>query len=784
MRSAEIQKLDSCPSEMHDKALELLERWLSFSAPRNASMREEKSGSASLQFAACLLLVAHAEELKSAGTDSSTPASSGHGPSLREIVTGYGTTCFEVFRHATKMLQTAAGREWFQSLHDHKEAFTISVKEIMSKFLILTITFKKLEKLYTGHCGVSTKDPEESAASASEHADSPKKEDKTQTLAGALEANLKTNLDSLAAVATSAPTRPGGAKAGLTGDVLALAWNLFLFVREKAGFVDLLPGFFALLSCLHYALSGGDGSFTVSLTAKQGGSDENETLLAGLCRCCQCDMNKTVENTHELVTNLLNAAAKDGTLGGWKEGENTIASKQNLASNLEKLGVMVRRLQPRLVDGLLPLELPASVGSTQTDGSVDANGSKPAPPTFDPALPAPRTPTRPTTMRERQSPGGREAYTPVRKALGDVRFLNEYLQGEDVQPGPALVAYFEACAPAHNPASVVAQRITVLPEDLVMEEPAKQMGVRLYLKSLRLILEREEDRLGRKSFPELLLDDSMHKALLAICFEIVSRAHVQIRLPFPAIPKAFNVCHMEFFVMIFNFLNAFESKLNRSVRNHLVSLQNKLLEYGVWQSDSPLWAHFEEDDMVRMWNQVLNACDHPEVRQSAMSQSPMIVRVARSFGRPPMHPPSPMPATPLSPVRGNVQTSAPEGVKPVGPTQKQLMCLARKFWARLYDVTFDLYINLQNHGMGQRCFETTLAVLKKIFLNPDSRKLMQDRHLHQIIMCVIFGVSKLEDEPAVSFRKIIDVHRSAQRHFARQLAHFPFTLSVCNSARP
>lgn len=106
------------------------------------------------------------------------------------------------------------------------------------------------------------------------------------------------------------------------------------------------------------------------------------------------------------------------------------------------------------------------------------------------------------------------------------------------------------------------------------------MGVRLYLKSLRLILEREEDRLGRKSFPELLLDDSMHKALLAICFEIVSRAHVQIRLPFPAIPKAFNVCHMEFFVMIFNFLNAFESKLNRSVRNHLVSLQNKLLEYG------------------------------------------------------------------------------------------------------------------------------------------------------------------------------------------------------------
>lgn len=38
---------------------------------------------------------------------------------------------------------------------------------------------------------------------------------------------------------------------------------------------------------------------------------------------------------------------------------------------------------------------------------------------------------------------------------------------------------------------------------------------------------------------------------------------------------------------------------------------------------------------------------------------------------------------------------------------------------------------------------------------------MQDRHLHQLVMCVIFGACKIEGDNEVTFKKIIAEHRFA-----------------------
>jgi hypothetical protein len=111
-------------------------------------LQEENSTTSQVYYAACLLLVAHSEELRAAVAKDSTARSKG--PSLRDIVTGYGTTCFEVFQNSTRMLQSAAGQGWLQDLYDDQETFSKSVKEVISKFLILTITFKKLEKVGSG----------------------------------------------------------------------------------------------------------------------------------------------------------------------------------------------------------------------------------------------------------------------------------------------------------------------------------------------------------------------------------------------------------------------------------------------------------------------------------------------------------------------------------------------------------------------------------------------------------------------------------------------------------
>ena len=51
---------------------------------------------------------------------------------------------------------------------------------------------------------------------------------------------------------------------------------------------------------------------------------------------------------------------------------------------------------------------------------------------------------------------------------------------------------------------------------------AADAGRRLYFKSLREMLLQEEVRLKTADFTDLLGEDAMHKALMAICFEVTT----------------------------------------------------------------------------------------------------------------------------------------------------------------------------------------------------------------------------------------------------------------------
>lgn len=75
----------------------------------------------------------------------------------------------------------------------------------------------------------------------------------------------------------------------------------------------------------------------------------------------------------------------------------------------------------------------------------------------------------------------------------------------------------------------------------------------------------QEERLKRKDFTDMLNDDAMHHALLAICFEIVVHVYLRLSKPFPAVAQALGVCEFELLVMIENFLRDFESALSREV---------------------------------------------------------------------------------------------------------------------------------------------------------------------------------------------------------------------------
>ena len=177
--------------------------------------------------------------------------------------------------------------------------------------------------------------------------------------------------------------------------------------------------------------------------------------------------------------------------------------------------------------------------------------------------------------------------------MRDVNWLSLYVSDEDVGLDPILRAYCAACD-TDLTESLLA-RLEHLPRELtdVMDSELVAAAVKVYLKSLRFVLQKEEERLKRNNFTNILQDDAVQRALLAISFEIVLHTHMRHAhaLAFPRIPLAFKVCALEFYIMTDNFMRYFETVLPAEMRRHLNHNRQRILDYNIWKKDSTLLAH-------------------------------------------------------------------------------------------------------------------------------------------------------------------------------------------------
>ena len=61
------------------------------------------------------------------------------------------------------------------------------------------------------------------------------------------------------------------------------------------------------------------------------------------------------------------------------------------------------------------------------------------------------------------------------------------------------------------------------------------------------------------------------------------------------------------------------------------------------------------------------------------------------------------------------------------------------------------------------------------------REVLSDRHLHQVLMCILFAACRVEDPDRVTFRSIINEHQSLFSHL--KLGYGRLCLSIaCHSA--
>jgi hypothetical protein len=364
-----------------------------------------------------------------------------------------------------------------------------------------------------------------------------------------------------------------------------------------------------------------------------GGGAESAKILSQLCKAyCGTDpsmlaqAHDALNKVHILLDELLPALEEDGykkDVDGRGIGEDGMLEASFCAlTSLVLSGLPSRSVQGESleVDGIIFLQHPELVGSPQDNKrrgpslpsspakiprspprSASASFRPPCSPMRgqhvvispmrgqNPAM-APKTPERSVaTYQDRNMPA---AMTPMQGVMKDVRWLSLYVQAESTRPGEILRSFFAACD-TDLTASVVA-RLDNLPEQVVanIDEDLVATAVKLYLKSLRFILQREEERLKRNNFTNILQDDSMHRAFLAISFEMVLHTHMRHHMPFPQIPMAFKVCALEFYIMTDNFLNYFQDILPTEVRRHLVHQREAILDqanvlkkYALWRLD-------------------------------------------------------------------------------------------------------------------------------------------------------------------------------------------------------
>ena len=463
----------------------------------------------------------------------------------------------------------------------------------------------------------------------------------------------------------------------------------------------------------------------------------------------------------------------------------------------------------------------------------------------------PMTPERGLSLHQGRCVSLRQGQvTPMHGVMRDVRWLSLYVRDEDTRPDDVLRDYFKACDTDVTD-SIVA-RLEQLPEQVVGNLDGEHLatGIKLYLKSLRYILRKEEERLRRNNFTNILQDDSMHRAFLAISFEMVMHTHLRHQMPFPQIPTAFKVCALEFYIMTDNFLRYFENILPTEMRRHLVLNRERILDSNIWMKDSTLVGHLRELDLCSYFSRALESCHRgasnggPGLPPQA---SPMIVRSVResvvrkqessmagigallaaagmsggagglaasllamhrsadknpskdatSVGKLEDKPGDKKeecvdgPTATVEPKTTTTEAKSEVGAvggnssnggedKTVTPEkslrlsaaatpdkngklhiQKQLVCVARGLWHRVSMVLTELCHSLQ---VSDKSLARSLSVANRILCSSRARELVYDRHLHQVLMCVVFAVCRVEEGDQVLFKKIINQHHNSFSH--------------------
>ncbi|KAJ4778883.1 Retinoblastoma-related protein [Rhynchospora pubera] len=199
-------------------------------------------------------------------------------------------------------------------------------------------------------------------------------------------------------------------------------------------------------------------------------------------------------------------------------------------------------------------------------------------------------PTSPTTLANHLAP-----FTPVSTAMTTAKWLRTSISPLPSQPSPTLQKFFSADLSANitRRAEIILRSIFTPTSrlDPIWAEQRKTEAQKLYYKVLEATCVAESSiRNGTKvvDLVPLLTNERFHRCMLACSAELVLATHKTVALMFPAVLEKTGITAFDLSKVIEGFVRH-EETLPRELKRHLNGLEEKLLESLAWEKGSALY---------------------------------------------------------------------------------------------------------------------------------------------------------------------------------------------------
>ncbi|RUS33101.1 retinoblastoma-associated protein A domain-containing protein [Jimgerdemannia flammicorona] len=321
--------------------------------------------------------------------------------------------------------------------------------------------------------------------------------------------------------------------------------------------------------------------------------------------------------------------------------------------------------------------------------------------------------------------------------------LTRLCEADTIEPTPTMQAFFAACLKG-NPYRSMMGRVHDVLNWFTNKAKSKMdiwnMAIKLHWRIFENMLIAEQTRLKKKDMSHLLHQEAYHRSVMTCAVELLRFAFRIESMTFQEFLYAFKVRPFEFGLVIEMIVRREQSRLPWPCVRRMKEIEERILESEVWREEDPLYTLLRTDSEIAqqggMTAQAQVLLDMSE-RTSGFCYEVAVSMASEDPGQ-----------------EGNSMMIKPK-------TRIEPLNL---FFRKLYRMVHTRLLALSKTLMlPETVIRQGWDVLIWTLDNELKLRMLQRRHTDLVMMCVVFGVSKLNGLN-VPFNKIVSAYRQQPQY--------------------